>query len=269
MRSNNIKKTMIQYRDRLRKKAFIGAVIGAAASIAGGIIKGAKQKKAQERQQAEAQAAQDHKDALQNARALTSSYANQDYVDQYNDKLTLKCGGRVRTKANFGAEFAEALPGLGNLFGAVTGVEGMGNLGATIGSNIATNQQTNDNIRIAQEAERNKQIRQLNKTSNNITIPMTQNARNRFIEKYACGGRKKAWIGAAIGAAGSLIGGALGDKGNKQVQVKQDDQAAYSAPKIGIERPEWINNDGSVINQSPQPVYQDRLRTFRYGGRRR
>jgi hypothetical protein len=31
---------MIQYRDRQRQKAFIGAIIGAAASIAGGIIKG-------------------------------------------------------------------------------------------------------------------------------------------------------------------------------------------------------------------------------------
>ncbi|MER8314634.1 hypothetical protein ABS246_19065, partial [Acinetobacter baumannii] len=91
----------------------IGAIIGAAASIAGGIIKGNKQKKAQEKAQAEAQAAQDHKDALQNAQALTSAYANQDYVDQYNDKLTLKCGGRVRRKAGFGTEFAQALPGLG------------------------------------------------------------------------------------------------------------------------------------------------------------
>ena len=36
---------MIQYRDRQRQKAFIGAIIGAAASIAGGIIKGNKQKK--------------------------------------------------------------------------------------------------------------------------------------------------------------------------------------------------------------------------------
>ena len=93
---------MIQYRDRQRQKAFIGAIIGAAASIAGGIIKGNKQKKAQEKAQAEAQAAQDHKDALQNAQALTSAYTNQDYVGQYNDKLTLKCGGKVRRKACFG-----------------------------------------------------------------------------------------------------------------------------------------------------------------------
>ena len=120
---------MIQYRDRQRQKAFIGAIIGAAASIAGGIIKGNKQKKAQEKAQAEAQAAQDHKDALQNAQALTSAYANQDYVSQYNDKLTLKCGGRVRRKAGFGTEFADALPGLGSLASSITGVQGLGELG--------------------------------------------------------------------------------------------------------------------------------------------
>ena len=118
---------MIQYRDRQRQKAFIGAIIGAAASIAGGIIKGNKQKKAQEKAQAEAQAAQDHKDALQNAQALTSAYANQDYVDQYNDKLTLKCGGRVRRKAGFGTEFAQALPGLGNLASSITGFKDLAN----------------------------------------------------------------------------------------------------------------------------------------------
>ena len=124
---------MIQYKDRQRQKAFIGAIIGAAASIAGGIIKGNKQKKAQEKAQAEAQSAQVHKDALQNAQALTSAYSNQDYVNQYNDKLTLKCGGRIRRKANFGTELVQALPGLGNLASSVTGVEGLDKLGATIG----------------------------------------------------------------------------------------------------------------------------------------
>lgn len=135
---------MIQYRDRQRQKAFIGAIIGAAASIAGGIIKGNKQKKAQEKAQAEAQAAQDHKDALQNAQALTSAYANQDYVGQYNDKLTLKCGGRVRRKAGFGTEFAQALPGLGSLASSITGVQGLGELGTAIGQGISANQQINE-----------------------------------------------------------------------------------------------------------------------------
>ncbi len=259
---------MIQYKDRQRQKAFIGAVIGAAASIAGGIIKGNKQKKAQEKAQAE----QDHRDALQNARALTSAYANQDYVDQYNDKLTLKCGGRVRRKANFGTEFAQALPGLGNLASSITGVEGLNQLGASIEQGITTNQQINENKRIAQEAEQRKQLQagqqQLNITSDKMTNPMTMYQRSSFINKYKCGGRKKAWIGAAISAVGNIAGSALGNK-NKDVQVKQADQVVYSAPKTGLERPEWITNDViQPVNTQPT-IYRDRLQTYRCGGRRR
>lgn len=256
---------MIQYRDRQRQKAFTGAIIGAAASIAGGIIKGNKQKKAQEKAQAEAQAAQDHKDALQNAQALTSAYANQDYVDQYNDKLTLKCGGRVRHKASFGTEFADALPGLGNLASSITGVQGFGELGTAIGQGISANQQINENKRIAQEAEQRKQLQagqqQLNITSDKMTNPMTMYQRSSFINKYKCGGRRKAWIGAAIGAAGS--------KGQQPSQVKQADQASYSAPKTNLERPEWITNGTVQQPVMPQSVYRDRLNVYRCGGHRR
>lgn len=265
---------MIQYRDRQRQKAWIGAAISAAASIAGGIIKGNKQKKAQEKAQAEAQAAQDHKDALQNAQALTSAYANQDYVDQYNDKLTLKCGGRVRRKADFGTELADALPGLGNLASSITGVQGIGELGTAIGQGISANQQINENKRIAREAEQRKQLQagqqQLNITSDKITNPMTMHQRSSFINKYKCGGRRKAWIGAAIGAAGSLIGGMFGSKEQQQpIQVKQADQASYSAPKVGLERPEWITNGTVQPSVMPQSIYRDRLKTYRCGGRRR
>lgn len=264
---------MIQYRDRQRQKAFVGAIVGAAASIAGSIIKGNKQKKAQEKAQAEVQAAQDHKDALQNAQALTSAYANQDYVGQYNDKLTLKCGGRIRRKANFGTELAQALPGLGSLASSITGVEGLDKLGATIGQGINANQQINENKRIAQEAEKRKQLQsdqqQLNITSNAITNPMTMYQRSSFINKYKCGGRRKAWIGAAIGAAGSLIGGMFGSKGQQPIQVKQADQASYSAPKTGLERPEWITNGNVQPSIMPQSVYRDRLKTYRCGGLRR
>lgn len=245
---------MIQYRDRQRQKAFIGAIIGAAASIAGGIIKGNKQKKAQEK----AQAAQDHKDALQNAQALTSAYANQDYVGQYNDKLTLKCGGRVRRKANFGTEFAQALPGLGNLASSITGVQGLGELGTAIGQGISANQQINENKRIAQEAEQRKQLQagqqQLNITSDKMINPMTMYQRSSFINKYKCDGRRKAWIGS---------------KGQQPIQVKQADQASYSAPKTDLERPEWITNGNVQQPVMPQSVYRDRLNVYRCGGHRR
>ena len=44
---------------------------------------------------------------------------------------------------------------------------------------------------------------------------MTMYQRSSFINKYKCGGRRKAWIGAAIGAAGSLVGGMFGSKGQQ------------------------------------------------------
>lgn len=264
---------MIQYRDRQRQKAFIGAAIGAVASIAGGIIKGNKQKKAQEKAQAEAQAAQDHKDALQNAQALTSAYANQDYVGQYNDKFTLKCGGRVRRKANFGTELAQALPGLGNLASSITGVQGLGELGTAISQGISANQQTNENKRIAQEAEQRKQLQagqqQLNITSDKMINPMTMHQRSSFINKYKCGGRRKAWVGAAIGAAASIAGSMFGSKGQQPSQIKQADQASYSDPKIGLERPEWITNGTVQQPVMPQSVYRNRLNVYRCGGHRR
>lgn len=263
---------MKQYKDRRRHKAFIGAVVGAAASIAGGIISGNKKKKAQERAQAEAQAEQDHKDAIQNAQALTSSYANQDYIDQYYDKFTLRYGGRTRRKASFGTEFIQALPGLSNLAGAVTGVEGVGQLGTAISQGIAANQQTNENKRIALEAERRKQLNNVQINSDAITNPMINNQRNNFINKYKCGGRKKAWIGAAIGAAGSLIGGMFGSKGQEPIKVKQADAASYSAPKTGLINPDWANQStAQPIIQQPaiqQSIYNDRLRIRRLGGRR-
>ena len=126
---------------------------------------------------------------------------------------------------------------------------------------------------IAQEAEQRKQLQagqqQLNITSDKMTNPMTMYQRSSFINKYKCGGRRKAWIGAAIGAAGSLIGGMFGSKGQQPIQVKQADQASYSAPKTGLERPEWITNGTVQQPVMPQSVYRDRLNVYRCGGHKR
>lgn len=102
-----------------------------------------------------------------------------------------------------------------------------------------------------------------------MTNPMTMYQRSSFINKYKCGGRRKAWIGAAIGTAGSLIGGMFGSKGQQPIQVKQADQASYSAPKTGLERPEWITNGTVQQPVMPQSVYRDRLNVYRCGGSRR
>ena len=66
-----------------------------------------------------------------------------------------------------------------------------------------------------------------------------------------------------------LIGGMFGSKGQQPIQVKQADQASYSAPKTGLERPEWITNGTVQQPVMPQSVYRDRLNVYRCGGHKR
>lgn len=81
-----------------RKEAFLGAIIGSVAGIAGGLISEKKKRKAEELTFKQQQDEQFRIDGLKQANALTSSIANQDYVNQYQDKVVLKGGGRVKYK---------------------------------------------------------------------------------------------------------------------------------------------------------------------------
>ena len=76
-----------------RNKAFLGAIIGTVSNVIGGAISRRKQRKAQEK----AQAQQTELEGYQQAAAMSSAYANQDYVDEYRNKITLKNGGKVKT----------------------------------------------------------------------------------------------------------------------------------------------------------------------------
>lgn len=76
-----------------RKKAFLGALIGGVASIAGSAIGAAKRRKAEREKLRQQQIEQNQNDAKAQAQALTASVADQDYVDEYNKKITLKMGG--------------------------------------------------------------------------------------------------------------------------------------------------------------------------------
>ena len=78
-----------------RNKAWLGAVIGTATNIAGSIIGGNAQKKA-----ARAQArAQNRQATLEMANNLSNAYGDQEYVDDFQNKITFRNGGRVkRTK---------------------------------------------------------------------------------------------------------------------------------------------------------------------------
>ena len=77
-----------------RDKAFLGSIIGAVGGVIGSAIGAAKRKKAFKMQQEE----QYRQDSLAAAQAMTQSYANQDYVDEYKKKVVLKNGGKMKTK---------------------------------------------------------------------------------------------------------------------------------------------------------------------------
>lgn len=79
-----------------RKKAFLGALIGGVASIAGSAIGAAKRRKAEREKLKQQQIEQNQNDAKAQAQALTAAVADQDYVDEYNKKVTLKMGGNKK-----------------------------------------------------------------------------------------------------------------------------------------------------------------------------
>lgn len=80
-----------------RDKAFLGAAIGAVAGIAGGLIQGAAAKRQQRRQQI----AENKRATYEAANNLSAAYANQEYVDDFEKKVTFKNGGKTKRKSQY------------------------------------------------------------------------------------------------------------------------------------------------------------------------
>lgn len=76
---------------RNRHKAFIGAVIGAVASLAGSALNNAAQRK----QLREQQRQEIYKNNIDRIAALNNAYGNQDYADDFEDRVDYKFGGRL------------------------------------------------------------------------------------------------------------------------------------------------------------------------------
>ena len=81
-----------------RDKAFLGAIIGAVAGIGGAIGVGAMGKHSAEKAQRQQQIAQNRKDTYSMAQNLSNAYGNQEYVDEFNKRVTFKKGGKMNTK---------------------------------------------------------------------------------------------------------------------------------------------------------------------------
>lgn len=83
-----------------RDKAWLGAVIGGVANIATSLISSYQQEQAQKRELAAQQRMQQQQNiananiaAQQQAGAMTNALANQNYVDEYKNKIVMKNGG--------------------------------------------------------------------------------------------------------------------------------------------------------------------------------
>lgn len=72
-----------------RRKAFLGAIIGAVTGIAGSAISAASQRKAQEKQIKK----ENYINRNQSANNLSAAYSNEEYVDNFLNKTTFKYGG--------------------------------------------------------------------------------------------------------------------------------------------------------------------------------
>lgn len=81
-----------------RQKAFLGAAIGAVASVVGGVISAKKQKKAEEVAFKQQQMQQNISDNFSQANAIAQMANNTNYIDNYKKRISFKCGGRRKAE---------------------------------------------------------------------------------------------------------------------------------------------------------------------------
>lgn len=200
-----------------RKKAFLGALIGGVASIAGSAIGAAKRRKAEREKLKQQQIEQNQNDAKAQAQALTASVANQDYVDEYNKKVTLKMGGNKKfndriksnkTKSNRifkcgGRKKAEmgSLIGQGGVGGEIgDAISGIGGLTNSLFAPSSAPKQVKkaDGFSTTGSKVDIKTPDYVNNTNNNNTNtaanPNTQQQNNQFADRsnaLRCGGKKR------------------------------------------------------------------------------
>lgn len=200
-----------------RKKAFLGALIGGVASIAGSAIGAAKRRKAEREKLKQQQIEQNQNDAKAQAQALTASVANQDYIDEYNKKVTLKMGGNKKfndriksnkTKSNRifkcgGRKKAEmgSLIGQGGVGGEIgDAMSGIGGLTNSLFAPSSAPKQVKkaDGFSTTGSKVDIKTPDYVNNTNNNNTNtaanPNTQQQNNQFVDRsntLRCGGKKR------------------------------------------------------------------------------
>lgn len=285
-----------------RDKAFLGAAIGAVGNLVGGLISKRKQKKAAEKAYRQQQEEQTRSEGVQQAQAMSAQYANQDYVDEYRKKITLKNGGKVnmknnnndrisiakkfkcggRKKSSLGSEIVSDIKNIGQEFrgdnlgntivdvinGISSGITDNSNKPAYTG-NLQSTSTTSNYINSAKEIANTAEIRKQQRTSA---------AKYDTNKKFACGGRRKGMfgVGSAIGGISNVIGAAT-QSTTPQKQIKKADGFSYNAPKIGLEQNSYQTDaNGNPINAintnnaaNDNNIYQDRLSQAKMGCRKK
>lgn len=162
------------YLNRPRKKAWIGAAIGAAVGIGSAIFGASKQKKMQEQQYAMQRATEERNTGLTSAANLTQAYANSDELDKEFRSRFMRMGGRK--KCAWGAEDTTAL------------INGLGSAGSSIATSI-----------IGQAQQRANYINAIKPIANDRKDDAVYDsaARSEFLNNYyrtsmmRCGGRRR------------------------------------------------------------------------------
>lgn len=204
-----------------RKKAFLGALIGGIASMVGSAIGAAKSRKAEREQLRQQQIEQNKNDAKAQAQALTAAVADQDYVDEYNKKVTLKMGGdkkfndRIKsnkTKSNRifkcgGQKKAKmgSLIGQNGVGGEIkSAMSGIGEVANSLFTSSAASKQVKKADRFSTTGPKveiktpnymnNTNNNDINNNINTATNPTTQQQNNQFVDRsntLRCGGKKR------------------------------------------------------------------------------
>lgn len=284
-----------------RKKAFIGAAIGAVTGIAGSLFGAAKKRKQERAMLKQQQEEQNKIETYQNAQALSSGVADQSYVEDYQKKVTLKmggysdrtkskkkivnriyrCGGRKKAELGTDAGSKWTKQDTGDLItGLSVGIQNglsaaAGTPTNTVSQFTPSNAKTLQNNQLAQEAK-NKRIVDSN------TVQPTAGNKYSTASTARFGTRRKAAIGAEIGAAAGGVGSLVGSLFQSTAAPKQVKKAvgfSSSAPKVGIQKPDYKQNagnreqivDGNIVNPAnpTNDVYKNRTDVYRCGGRKR
>lgn len=154
-----------------RKKAVWGALAGMAVSLAGNIISGIINKNAKEKQEARENALAHQQNNLTAAANLANAInGSSEVVDNYNDRITYKRGGKYK-RASWGTQDTNSL---------------LSSLGGAAGSvvNAAMNANAMGNIQTVRQAPAQFQPKVIKLPTYYDRIAATQNI-------YRCGGKKR------------------------------------------------------------------------------